>query len=240
MIKLFLKTAIFHLRKNKFHSFLNIGGLALGLVAFLYIATYTFHEISYDSFHSKADRISRCVAHIKLGETVLDIPTSETPLAAAAKNDFPEVEEAIRLYPLTEIITHYKDKKFVESEICYSDVELFDVFDFKLLEGNPKTALRESNTIVLGKKVALKYFGDENPMGKSILLTTDKVPYLVTGILDEIPENSSLQSNIYASFCTLPESKRLDNWGGFNNVYTYIVTNKVLILKNLKQSLMHQ
>jgi len=226
MIKLFLKTAIYRLRKNKFHSFLNIGGLALGLVAFLYIVTYTFHELSYDSFHSKADRISRCVAHIKLGETALNIPRSETPLAAAAKNDFPEVEEAIRLYPLTEIITHYKDKKFVESEICYADAELFDVFDFKLLEGNPKTALRESNTIILGKKVARRYFGDENPMGKTILLSTNKVPYVVTGILDEIPENSSLQSNIYASFCTLVESKRLDNWGAFNNTYTYIVTKK--------------
>lgn len=226
MIKSFLKTAIYRLRKDMFHSFLNIGGLALGLVAFLYIATYTFYEISYDSFHTKADRIYRCVVHLKFGETVLDIPRSETPLAAAAKNDFPEIEEAIRLYPLTEIITHYKDKKYVESEICYADVELFDVFDFKLLEGNPKTALRESNTIVLGKEVALKYFGDENPMGKSILLTTNKVPYVVTGILDEIPENSSLQSNIYASFCTLPESKRIDNWGSFNNVYTYIVTKK--------------
>jgi len=226
MIKLFLKTAIYRLRKNKFHSFLNIGGLALGLVAFLYIATYTFHEISYDSFHSKADRIYRCVAHVKMGEIAKDLSDSETPLAGAAKNDFPEIEEAIRLYPLTEIITHYKDKKFVESEICYADVELFDVFDFKLLEGNPKTALKESNTIVLGKEVAHKYFGDENPMEKTILLTSNKVPYVVTGILDEIPDNSSLQSNIYASFCTLPESKRLDNWGGFNNVYTYIVTKK--------------
>jgi len=165
MIKLFFKTAIYRLQKDTFHSFLNIGGLALGLVAFLYIATYTFHEISYDSFHSKADRISRCVAHIKLGETDLNIPRSETPLAGTAKNDFPEIEEAIRLYPLTEIITQYKDKKFVESEICYADVELFDVFDFKLLEGDPKTALMESNTIVLGKEVALKYFGDEDPMG---------------------------------------------------------------------------
>jgi len=226
MIKLFLKTAIYRLRKDAFHSFLNIGGLALGLVAFLYIATYTFHEISYDSFHSKAERIYRCVAHIKLGETALEIPRSETPLAPTAKNDLPEIEEAIRLYPLTEITAYYKDKKFVESEICYSDVELFDVFDFKLLEGNPKTALGEPNSIVLGKEVVLKYFGDENPVGKSILLTTEKVPYVVTGILDEIPENSSLQSNIYASFSTLPESKRIDNWGAFNNVYTYIVTKK--------------
>ncbi|MBE9467459.1 MAG: ABC transporter permease [Bacteroidetes bacterium] len=226
MIKLFLKTAIYRLQKNKFHSFLNIGGLALGLVAFLYIATYTFHEISYDSFHSKADRIYRCVAHIKLGELVQDLPRSEIPLAATVKNDLPEIEETVRLWPLTEIITHYKDKKFVESEMCYADVELFNVFDFKLLEGNPKTALRESNTIVLGKEVAHKYFGNENPMGKSILLTTNKVPYVVTGILDEIPENSSLQSNIYASFCTLPISKRLDDWGSFKNTYTYIVTKK--------------
>jgi len=225
MIKLFLKTAIYRLQNNKFYSFLNIGGLALGLVAFLYIITYTFHEFSYDSFHSKADRTYRCVAHIKLGETALHIPRSESPLAAAAKNDFPEIEEAVRLYPLTEITTYYNDKKFVESEICYADAELFDVFDFKLLEGDPETALKESNTIVLGKEVAFKYFGDENPIGKSILLTTDKVPYVVTGILDEIPENSSLQSNIYASFSTLAESRRVD-WGAFNNTYTYIVTRK--------------
>lgn len=234
MIKLFFKTAIYRLRNNKVHSFLNIGGLALGLVAFLYIITFTFHEFSYDSFHSKADRIYRCVAHIKISETALDIPRSETPLAAAAKNDFPEIEEAIRLSPLTEITTQYKDKKFVESEICYADVELFEVFDFKLLEGDPKTALKESNTIVFGKEVAHKYFGDENPMGKTILLTTNKVPYVVTGILDEIPGNSSLTSNIYASFCTLAESKRVDNWGAFNNVYTYVVVGEGVDIKEFE------
>jgi len=226
MIKLFFKTAIYHLRKDLFHSFLNIGGLSLGLVAFLYIATYTFHEISYDNFHSKADRIYRCVAHVKMGETAQNIPRSEIPLAAAAKNDFPEVEEAVRLYPISEIITRYKEKKFVESEICYADAEFFDVFDFKLLEGNPKTALLEPNSIILEKEVALKYFGDENPMGKSILLHSEKDPYVVTGILDKIPKNSNLQSNIYASFCTLQESKRMDSWGNFGNTYTYIVTKK--------------
>jgi len=234
MIKLFLKTAIYRLRESKFHSLLNIGGLALGLIAFLYIITYTFHELSYDSFHSKADRISRCVAHIKLGESDLHIPRSETPLAPTAKKDFPEIEEAIRLYPLTEISTQYKDKKFVESEICYADAELFDVFDFKLLEGNPETALRESNTIVLGKKVASKYFGNENPMGKTILLSTNKVPYVVTGILDKILGNSSLQSNIYASFSTLAESKRIDNWGAFNNTYTFILTKKGLDIETFE------
>ncbi|NQU88197.1 MAG: ABC transporter permease [Mariniphaga sp.] len=222
MIKLFLKTAIYRLRKDMFHSFLNIGGLALGLVAFLYIATYTFHEISYDGFHAKADRTYRCVTYVKMGETAQNISKSEIPLAAAAKNDLPEIEDAVRLYPLNEIITRYNEKKFIENEICYADVNVFNVFDFKLLEGDPKTALGEPNSIILEKEVALKYFGDENPMGKSILLNSNKDPYVVTGILDKIPKNTHLQSKIYASFCTLPISKQPGGWGDFSNSYTYV------------------
>jgi putative ABC transport system permease protein len=223
MFKLFLKTAIRNLLKDKFHSFLNITGLALGLVAFLYIATFTFHEISFDNFHSKANRIYRCVAFIKLGETAMNIPRSESPLAAAMKNDLPAVEASVRLYPNYNVNTLCNEKKFTEKEIWYADANVFEVFDFKLLEGDPKTALSSPNTILLTKYAAQKYFGNESPMGKSIFLGSDKDNYVVTGILDKVPDNSHLQFEMLASFSTLPISRKADEWGNFNNTSTYVV-----------------
>lgn len=238
MFKLFFKTAIRNLLKDKIHSFLNIAGLALGLSAFLYIATYIFHETSYDSFHSKADRIYRSVADLKLGEEVTIWTGSEIALAEAAKNDLPEVEASVRVYFLHNITVRYQEKKIVEPSILYADANLFDVFDFQLLEGNAEKVLSQPFSILLTKKTALKYFDNENPIGKSIALGDNKDNYVVTGILEELPKNSHLQFDMLASFSSLPISKTTgqDAWGYFaENLYTYIVTKKGTDINSFKQ-----
>jgi putative ABC transport system permease protein len=227
MIKLFLKTTIRNILKNKLYSFLNIFGLTLGLAAFVYISTYVFYETHFDQFHSKASRTFRCVTFAKMGETVECIPRSEYPLANALKNELPEIQTATRLFVRDHIYTRYKDKKFIESNIWYADPNLLDVFDFKLVRGDKTTVLANPNTILLTKKAVLKYFGNENPIGKSITFS-DNQNFEVTGILDNLPYNSHLQFDLLASSVTLPESKKVD-WGNFDN--TCIVNGELAKLE---------
>ena len=225
MFKYFTLLIIRNIRKDKHYSFMNIFGLAIGMAAFLYIATNIFHEISFDNFHSKADRIYRCVSHVKMRETIEDIPRSELPLAETAIKELPEVEDAVRIYRTENVNTLSNNKKFIEKEIWYSDPNIFNVFDFHLLEGDPKSALSKPNSIVLTRNMALKYFNDENPIGKTLLIG-NKEPYTVTGILDKMPDNSHLQFEMLGSFSTLPFSKRVNDWGDFDNTYTYILVKK--------------
>ena len=233
MFKFFYKTFTRNLRRDKLHTFLNIAGLALGFAAFLYIVTYIFHETSYDSFHEKSDRLFRCVQHLKLGQEPIYESQSEPVLATVAKNELSEVEDAVRLYSQHDIITQYKDNKFTENEIWYADGNIFKIFDFKLLEGDPETVLSKPNAILLTKKAALKYFGDEDAIGKSLLLTKEMEEYVVSGILEDLPMNSHLQFDFLASFSTLPRSKDLE-WAN-TNTYTYMLTKIGTDIENFSQ-----
>jgi putative ABC transport system permease protein len=224
MIKLFFKTTIRYILKNKLYSFLNIFGLTLGLAAFIYIATYVSYETNFDQFHANANRIYRCVTFAKMGETLECIPRSEYPLAETVKSEIPEVQTATRLFVEDNIYTRYKDNKFIEKRVCYADPNLLDVFDFKLVEGDKTTALSNPNTILLTQKAVQKYFGNENPVGKSITLSNNQ-NFQVTGVLENLPFNSHLQFDLLASSLTLPERNRVD-WGSFNNVYTYVMTKE--------------
>ena len=223
MQRLFIISAIRNLKKDKFHLFLNITGLALGLAAFLFIITTIFHELSFDRFNSKSNRIYRCVAFLKMGDVNTNFPKSEIPLAQAAMNDLPEVEEATRLIPRKNIVVYQNDRKFVEDEIWFADVNVFNVFDFNLTEGNKETILSEPYSIILTKKAAEKYFGNTNPVGQSLEIGDNKEIFQVKGILEKIPANSHLQFEVLASFSSLPVSRRIDYWGDFTSTYTYLL-----------------
>jgi putative ABC transport system permease protein len=223
MKRLFIVLAIRNLKKDKFHLFLNITGLALGLAAFLFIITTIFYELSFDRFNSKSNRIYRCVAFLKMGDVLTNFPKSEIPLAQAAMNDLPEVEEATRLIPRKNIVVFQNDRKFVEDEIWYADANVFKVFDFNLTERNKETLLSEPYSLILTKKAAEKYFGNTNPIGQSLEIGDNKEIFLVKGILEKIPSNSHLQFDILASFSSLPVSRRVDYWGDFTSTYTYLL-----------------
>jgi putative ABC transport system permease protein len=226
MIIYFLKTAVRNLKRHRYNSFLNIAGLAIGFTAFIYITTYLMNELSYDKFFSNEDRIFRSVMTLKFGDTEEITAFSEIPLAAAAKRDLPEVEETVRLFSSDNILTRYENKKFIEDKIWYADSTLFKVFDFKLLEGDPKSALSQPNSILLSEKAAARYFGDENPLGKTIFLYNKKTSFVVTGVLDKIPENSHLQFDLLASFSSLPKEKLDEHWAQSIEIYTYILIRK--------------
>ena len=224
MIKLFSLTVLRNILKNKLHSFLSIFGLALGFAAFMYIITYVYYETNFDSFHTKADRTYRCIAYAKLGDTEEYLPRSEVPLAGVLKNEIPEVETATRLFVRRNILARYKENKFIEKEIWYADANVFDVFDFKLMEGDKTTSLSSPFSMLLTHTTAKKYFGTESPVGKSINLANDKV-YKITGVLADIPGNSNLKFDFLASSLSLSDIKNMD-WGAFDNTYTYVVAKK--------------
>lgn len=147
MFKNYLIIALRHLIKNKVYSFINIFGLAVGLTAVILILLYIQFEISFDTYHEKAERIFRIALEDQ--KTARRSPVTPAPLAPAMKEDFPEIVSAVRFFFHGDaMLISYKEKHFLESGICFADPGTFDIFSFKLLKGDPKTALTDPDSII--------------------------------------------------------------------------------------------
>lgn len=225
MFKNYFKTAWRNLVRNKVFSIINITGLAVGLTACFLIFLYVRFETSYDNFHTKADRIYRVVTDTKTPTETIRQGITTGPLAINMKKDFPEVEDAVRL-SRDEFLVRKGDIKFQEKRTLLADSTLFNLFDFTLISGNKHTALVEPMSIILSQTAARKYFGNENPMGKQVLLTGAAIPAIVTGIMKDIPENSHIQADMLVS---LSSSKQIygaptsDSEWTNHNYYTYLL-----------------
>lgn len=217
MIKNYFKIALRNLWKHKVFSFINITGLSIGITACFFIFMYVGFELSYDNFHTKADRIYRLVTDIKTPTETINTGVTAWPFAPNIKTDFPEVESFVRISGGS-FLVRKGDVKFQEEHSIFADSTFFKVFDFKLLKGDPKTALSAPATIVFTEKAAKKYFGNSNPMGQTVLITGDAIPALVTGIMKDIPENSQIKADMIISMTSLTQkfNKGLDDsWGNF-------------------------
>src|ERR1700742_2015846 len=212
MLKNYLRTAFRNLWRHRGFSLLNIIGLTIGMVAFFLIFLYVRFELSYEAMFSKADRIYRVVADIKTPtETInADVPAWAVPMHM--RSEFQEVETATRAMKDDWMVTK-GDQHFHETEAVDADSTFFSIFDFPLLKGNPRTALRDPNSIVLSETAAKKYFGDADPMGQALLLGKDKLHGVVTGVMKDIPENTMLKCNMIVSMTTFvkPGPNSLDN-----------------------------
>ncbi len=207
MFKNFLKVAIRNIFRQKIYALINILGLAIGLACSLLIMVFIMHELSYDMFHSKKDQIYRLCIKGKIGETEMDMAYTAVPTAPAFKQEFPEITEAIRLENRNDVLFRYGEKSFVEDDLLWADSTFFKIFDFRLISGQPDRVLTEPQTIVLTEKMANKYFGDEEAVGKSINMGSDSTEYRITGIVENPPENSHLGFNFIASFHSLEKAK---------------------------------
>ena len=217
MVKNYFKIALRNLWKNKVFSFLNIMGLTVGMTACFLIFLYVKFELSYDSFNSKADRIYRVVSDIKTPTEVLHASGPAWAVAPNAKDEFPEIESFVRISN-DNVLIKKGDIKFQEEHAAWADSALFNVFDFKLLKGNPKTALKEPFSVVFSETAAKKYFGNTDPMGQTLLITGDKLPAKVTGIMKDIPENSQIKADVFLSMTTITQkfNQSLDSqWGNY-------------------------
>lgn len=216
MFKNYLKVATRNLTKHRFYSIINVLGLAIGMTCCLLIFLYVRHELSYDRFHTKADRIYRVVTDIKTPTETMNIGVASAPMSAYMKTDFPEVEDMVRLDDAGLLIQR-GEQTFQEDKSIFVDSTFFRVFDFPLLRGNPNTALVAPFSIVLTEDAAKRYFGDEDPMGQRLRMEGE-YDLTVTGVMLNVPENSNFTFDILLSLSTRLEKldpDRAEQWGNF-------------------------
>lgn len=223
MFSSYFKMAVRHLRKQRFYALLNVIGLSIGLTCFLLIALFVRHELSYDTFHEKADRLYRVVkedpGNFYLGTNHFAVTSA--PLAGALMEEFPEVEHAAQIESVRAVLEH-KGTRFTEEGI-YATKHFFDVFTYPILEGHPTTVLAEPNHVVLSESLAKKYFGNEDPMGQtlSFLYYSDRLTLTVVGIMEDPPANSHISFDFVVSMASNGDyADMLDHWDS-NNYLTY-------------------
>ncbi len=229
MLKNYMKIALRKFRKQKAYAFINVFGLAVGLACCLLIALYVYDEWSYDRHHAHADRIVRLA--MALDEMV--IPATPSVLAPLFKREFPEVEQATRLYNFTMFgptSVRYADVAFNEPRFFFGDSTTFDVFSFTFLQGRPAQALARPNTVVLTESSARKYFGEADPMGEVVTMG-GQTELEVTGVIEDLPASSHLQLDFLASLETRRGWRVLDDesWNSANFLTYVLLRNEAAI-----------
>ncbi len=220
MISNYLKVALRNLLKHKAYTFINVVGLSIGLACCVLILLYVKDELSYDRYHTKADRIYRVILHGRLAGNEIHAANTCVPMAATLTAEYPEVEFATRLDNLGTVLVSYKGKSFNEERVFFADSSFFDIFTLGLLSGNPKNVLSAPNSVVLTEATVRKYFGEDDPMGRTLTFD-DNTDYLVTGVSENVPENSHFHFDFLASFNSLSWSTST-SWVN-NNLKTYIL-----------------
>jgi len=214
-----------NLLKNKIFSFINITGLAIGLACFLLIALFVLDELSYDKYNEKAGQIYRINARIKFGGADQTNPLSSDMMGEVLKKDYPEVENYVRLYNANGDKLIKKGNDYInEHNVVHADSTLFDVFTLPVIAGDAKTALNAPNTVVITEKIANKYFGSNDAVGKTMETNDNtRTTYKVTAVIKNIPQNSHFNFDFFFSI------KNVDySWGSFiyNNFHTYLLLKK--------------
>mgnify|MGYP001099283585 CR=1 FL=1 len=219
MIKNYIKTALRNLKKHKGYSFLNVAGFAVGMACCLLILIYVRHELSYDQYHKEGERVFRIIQDIRT-KTANRIFAPISPMVAPTlEKDFPQVEKAGRIITWGNILVKREDKKFYESFFMYADNKIFDILTIPFIQGRPENALARPHTLVISKRMAVKYFGTEDPVGK--VLQINAADFEVTGVVENAPKNTHLKYDLIASMETFADWGEMSNW--FSTMfYTYL------------------
>lgn len=228
----FLKSAFRNIIKNKFYSFLNILGLTVGLTAFIFLFLFVRDEVSYDKYHEKASRIHRIESDFTIAGKNERFAIVPIPMAPALKLEYPEVESFVRITNIGNTLFRYDDIEYYEEDIFLCDSTIFDIFTYKIIDGDARRCLVEPRSIVLTESLAKKYFDKEDPMGK-FLEAGDGNTYQVTGIIEDVPRNSHLKFDGLISATTISDQIGADQFnsmepGRFWNigVYAYLLLNE--------------
>ncbi len=222
MYKNYIKIALRNLTRNKSNSVINVLGLSIGIAGCLLIMLWVSDELSYDNWNSKADRTYRVASEINFAGTHQSYAVSPAPLAQALVSDFPEVESAVRFRDYGSFLVKRDVQNYKEEDIVFTDSTLFDVFDLKLIAGS-KSALTEPNSVVISETAALKYFNNEDALGKTLTFDDNEV-YEITGIIKDMPENSHFRFDFFVSLTGGQEANN-GIWVS-NNFPTYYVLKK--------------
>lgn len=220
MLLHYIRVAARNLLKHKANTAINVLGLAVGMMCCLFIVLFVRDELSYDRYHANADRIYRIVESGN-AQTVSN-------LAPTMRDNLPEVENFVRLRGTAGIwMMNYEDKTFYERQVGWSDGSLFDIFSFRMIQGDPATALMAPFSVVITESTARKYFGDEDPMGKVIKADGSYAQLSVTGVIEDMPAQSHLVMDFIVSLSTAPKVWGSGDWALANwqirQFYTYVM-----------------
>ncbi|MFC5410291.1 ABC transporter permease [Larkinella bovis] len=235
MLRNYFKIAWRNLIRNRVFSVINIVGLAIGLATCLLISLFVLDELSYDRFHEKADRMVRVVFRGTVQGGKMNEAHVMPPVARTLQADYPEVEEATRLRVGGQPQLRVGDQLFQEERMAFADSNFFQVFSFPLLQGDPKTALTQPNTVILTQPTALKLFGRQQVLGQTIRVKGSDTPLTVTGVMAEIPTNSHFHFDLFISMASLPDAKS-PSWMT-SEFFTYLVLQKGYDYKKLEAKL---
>ncbi len=221
MLSNFFKLYFRNLMKNRVFTFLNLVGLITGFTSCVLIFLYVTNELSYDKFHDRSEGIYRIYLQATNPQT-----RTPHPMAQALVRDFPEVESAVTLTPLygpgLTLQSRYirnpeNNRMFSEPDVFAADSTFFDVFDFKLTKGDPKTALRDVGSVVITESVAQKYFGDEDPIGKFLEDPANDTRGAITGVMKDVPRNSHFHPRIIIAYASLKFGDPNSSWFSWND-----------------------
>jgi len=216
MLKNYLKSAINHITRQKVYALINILGLAVGIALFVIIALFVKDELSHDAFHSNLDRIYR----VERGDVVVNNPR----IGEFLDNSFPEIVKTNR-FGKRNLQLQYDGDKFTLRNCVFADSTVFDMFTFPIIKGDVNHPFRDPFDIVLTRSTAKMIFGEANPIGK-IIKVDRRLHYTVTAVARDLPPNSSMKANAFASFRSIPavyDTPKERIWDSYNNFYTYIL-----------------
>jgi putative ABC transport system permease protein len=231
MLGNYIKTAVRHLKKNKLYTAINIFGLTVGLTACLLIGVYIQHELSYDKFNVNANRIVRTTMEYAKAGTVNKTATTGTKVGPQFKRTFPVIEEYTRTF-ISSSVVKYGDKIFTEPRILFADEPFFKIFSFHLIKGNAGSVLDSRDKIVITQSMAKKYFGNEDPINKT--LTVIGKDLTVSGICEDAPQNSQIKFDFATQFLNLQHGVDEETWWTAN-WFTYFLLHDEKNIPQLQQ-----
>ncbi|WP_420582736.1 ABC transporter permease [Reichenbachiella sp.] len=212
---------------------LNISGYAIGMLCVFVLFFYIKGELAHDNFHKNKDEIYRVIRLSEMNGENYKIGVTSGPYAPHLALDFPvDVQSTLRIYS-TEALFEYEDKTFKEDKLLFADPNFFEFFSFPLSVGDPATVLNEPNAIVLSKAAAQKYFGNENPLGKTLILDKEE-PFVVSGVMDEWPADSHLDFDFMGSMKYIEDFSFMKGWWN-NGLFTYVRVETPLIAEGLNK-----
>lgn len=221
MISNYIKTAWRNLVKNKVFSFVNVFGLAVGLTCCMFIASYLYSELTYDTYSVNSKQLYR-VGLTTLGNgNVTDFPMVDVAVGPGIKRTYPQVLAFTRLTNQGPVFVAYKNRQFKEEKTVLVDSNFLRLFSIPLLQGDDQTALVEPQSIVITNALATKYFGAEAPIGKMLKVGNNLMK--VTGVIDKVPDNSHFHYDAFVSSSTFPDPKQTWSNVGY---FTYVLLDK--------------
>jgi putative ABC transport system permease protein len=240
MFKNYLLAVWRNFRRNRAFTIINISGLAIGIAACLLIAQFVVHELSYDNFWPNKDHVFRVqLDRYNKGELTTRWAAGAVGIGPDLKANFPEVLSYVRMYWSNALLSA-DGKDFIKEEgVYFASQDFFKVFGYPLISGVDSTALKEPNMIVLSRSMARKYFGDQDPMGKTIY--NKKVLYVVNGVFEDLPANSHMQVDAVQSFTTYIKligryESQLSSWQ-WDGFFTYVLLDDRATAKGLEAKL---